>query len=129
RPALRRPPKSAVHCAAVQSIPGYAPIDWPEAPMSSIPETRYAKSGDTYIAYQVMGDGPFDLVLVPGVYNAPRDASTAAVLREFRRATGRLVSVDPVRQKGNRPIGPSQCNPDPRGANGRCPRLHGRRWL
>src|SRR5262245_59012645 len=34
--------------------------------MSSIPETRYAKSGDTYIAYQVMGDGPFDLVLVPG---------------------------------------------------------------
>src|SRR5262245_22411931 len=34
--------------------------------MPSIPETRYAKSGDTYIAYQVMGDGPFDLVLVPG---------------------------------------------------------------
>ena len=34
--------------------------------MSSIPETRYAKSGDTYIAYQVMGDGPFDLVFVPG---------------------------------------------------------------
>jgi class 3 adenylate cyclase/pimeloyl-ACP methyl ester carboxylesterase len=34
--------------------------------MAHIPETRYAKSGDTYIAYQVMGDGPFDLVLVPG---------------------------------------------------------------
>ena len=34
--------------------------------MNSMPETRYAKSGDTYIAYQVMGDGPFDLVLVPG---------------------------------------------------------------
>ena len=34
--------------------------------MISMPETRYAKSGDTYIAYQVMGDGPFDLVLVPG---------------------------------------------------------------
>jgi len=34
--------------------------------MSSIPETRYAKSGDTYIAYQVMGEGPFDLVFVPG---------------------------------------------------------------
>jgi hypothetical protein len=34
--------------------------------MSSMPDTRYAKSGDTYIAYQVMGDGPFDLVLVPG---------------------------------------------------------------
>ena len=30
------------------------------------PETRYAKSGDLRIAYQVTGDGPFDLVFVPG---------------------------------------------------------------
>jgi pimeloyl-ACP methyl ester carboxylesterase len=30
------------------------------------PETRYAKSGDVNIAYQVVGDGPFDLVYVPG---------------------------------------------------------------
>lgn len=30
------------------------------------PETRYAKSGDINIAYQVVGDGPFDLVVVPG---------------------------------------------------------------
>lgn len=30
------------------------------------PETRYAKSGDVHIAYQVVGDGAFDLVLVPG---------------------------------------------------------------
>jgi len=30
------------------------------------PTTRYAKSGDVNIAYQVMGDGPFDLVYVPG---------------------------------------------------------------
>jgi pimeloyl-ACP methyl ester carboxylesterase len=29
------------------------------------PETRYAKSGDIHLAYQVSGDGPFDLVLVP----------------------------------------------------------------
>ncbi len=29
------------------------------------PETRYAKSGDTHIAYQVLGDGPIDLVYVP----------------------------------------------------------------
>lgn len=28
--------------------------------------TRYARSGDVNIAYQVVGDGPFDLVLVPG---------------------------------------------------------------
>ncbi|MET0153134.1 MAG: adenylate/guanylate cyclase domain-containing protein [Candidatus Binatia bacterium] len=30
------------------------------------PETRYAKSGAVHIAYQVVGDGPRDLVLVPG---------------------------------------------------------------
>jgi class 3 adenylate cyclase/pimeloyl-ACP methyl ester carboxylesterase len=30
------------------------------------PETRYAKSGELSIAYQVFGEGPFDLVFVPG---------------------------------------------------------------
>jgi len=30
------------------------------------PETRYAKSGDVSIAYQVMGGGPLDLVVVSG---------------------------------------------------------------
>jgi pimeloyl-ACP methyl ester carboxylesterase len=29
-------------------------------------EVRYARSGEINIAYQVTGDGPFDLVLVPG---------------------------------------------------------------
>jgi class 3 adenylate cyclase len=31
------------------------------------PETRYAQSGDVNIAYQVMGDGPIDIILVPGL--------------------------------------------------------------
>ncbi len=30
------------------------------------PTTRYAKSGDVCIAYQVTGDGPIDLILAPG---------------------------------------------------------------
>lgn len=30
------------------------------------PETRYAKSGQVSIAYQVLGDGPTDLVMAPG---------------------------------------------------------------
>jgi class 3 adenylate cyclase/pimeloyl-ACP methyl ester carboxylesterase len=30
-----------------------------------VPETQYAKSGDVNIAYQVVGDGPFDLIHVP----------------------------------------------------------------
>ena len=32
----------------------------------ALPETRYAKSGDVRIAYQVIGHGPLDLVFVPG---------------------------------------------------------------
>jgi pimeloyl-ACP methyl ester carboxylesterase len=33
---------------------------------SARPETRYAKSGDVNIAYQVVGEGPRDLIYVPG---------------------------------------------------------------
>jgi class 3 adenylate cyclase len=31
----------------------------------NVPETRYARSGDVQIAYQVAGEGPLDVVLVP----------------------------------------------------------------
>jgi len=31
-----------------------------------VPDVQYAKSGDVNIAYQVTGEGPFDLVFVPG---------------------------------------------------------------
>ena len=34
--------------------------------MAVKPETRYARSGDVNIAYQIVGDGPRDLVLVSG---------------------------------------------------------------
>jgi class 3 adenylate cyclase len=33
--------------------------------MPMVPQTRYARSGDLHIAYQVVGDGPIDLVYVP----------------------------------------------------------------
>jgi class 3 adenylate cyclase len=31
----------------------------------SLPETRYARSGDVMVAYQVLGEGPFDVVFAP----------------------------------------------------------------
>lgn len=35
-------------------------------------QVRYAKTGDVHIAYQVVGEGPMDLVFVPGfVSNGP----------------------------------------------------------
>jgi pimeloyl-ACP methyl ester carboxylesterase len=30
------------------------------------PETKYARSGDVHIAYQVFGEGELDVVIVPG---------------------------------------------------------------
>jgi class 3 adenylate cyclase len=33
-----------------------------------LPETRYAQSGDISIAYQVMGDGPLDIIMIPGLF-------------------------------------------------------------
>jgi pimeloyl-ACP methyl ester carboxylesterase len=56
------------------------------------PETRYAKSGDVNIAYQVVGDGPLDLVLVPGFvshldldWEEPRYAHFLRRLASFSR--------------------------------------------
>jgi class 3 adenylate cyclase len=36
----------------------------------AVPETRYARSGDVYVAYQVFGDGPITFVGVPPVISA-----------------------------------------------------------
>ena len=32
----------------------------------AVPVTRYARSGDVSLAYQVVGDGPLDLLFLPG---------------------------------------------------------------
>lgn len=34
--------------------------------MSARPCTCYARSGEAHVAYQVIGEGPVDLVLTPG---------------------------------------------------------------
>ncbi len=40
---------------------------WTEFARPDLPETRYAKAGDLSIAYHVFGDGPVDIVLIPGL--------------------------------------------------------------
>jgi pimeloyl-ACP methyl ester carboxylesterase len=44
-----------------------SPIQASGTPLAR-PETRYARSGETHIAYQVFGEGELDLVLVPGFF-------------------------------------------------------------
>ena len=60
--------------------------------MATVPKTRYAKSGDVHIAYQVLGEGPFDLVLIPGfvshveyMWEEPRAARFLRRLASFAR--------------------------------------------
>lgn len=67
------------------------------ASVMSVPSTRYARSGDVNIAYQVMGDGAVDLILVPGVishveYAHELPGYTAALNRLARFA--RVITFD-----------------------------------
>ena len=58
---------------------------------------RYARSGDVNIAYQVTGDGPFDLVLVPGFFShleIDRELPAYAHFLERLKAFARLISFD-----------------------------------
>ena len=54
--------------------------------MTATPETRYVKSGDVHIAYQVIGDGPLDIVFVPGfVSNVEGTWDSPGRAKFFRR--------------------------------------------
>ena len=62
-----------------------------------LPETRDARSGDVSIAYQLLGDGPYDLVRVPPYVShvelAWQIPSLAAFSRELA-ALARLITLD-----------------------------------
>src|SRR4051812_22873590 len=74
-----------------------------------VPRTYYAKSGDLNIAYQVVGDGAFDLLWIPGfvsnvelVWEEPTAARFLERLASFsrlilfdKRGTGLSDRVDP----------------------------------
>ena len=80
------------------------------------PQTRYARSGDAHIAYQVFGEGELDLVLVPGFVSnielywqippvrsiLERLASYARVVIFDKRGTGLsdpVADVPPLEQR------------------------------
>jgi class 3 adenylate cyclase len=56
------------------------------------PKTQYARSGDLHIAYQIIGEGPLDLVYVPGwisnielMWEEPAHAQVLGRLAQFSR--------------------------------------------
>ena len=65
--------------------------------MAAAPETQYAQSGDLSIAYQTIGDGPIDVLVVPGfVSNVELMWDRPALAHTFRRIAeiGRLIVFD-----------------------------------
>jgi pimeloyl-ACP methyl ester carboxylesterase len=83
--------------------------------VAQAPRTRYAKSGDLDIAYQVLGDGPVDLLVLPGPL-VPFDSIDAepSLYRFHRRleSFGRVIRFDQrgmggsSRSRSNDMIGP-----------------------
>ena len=61
------------------------------------PETRYARSGEVHIAYQVFGEGDLDLVLVPGFTTHIEliwEDESAAALLEGLASFARVITFD-----------------------------------
>jgi len=62
-----------------------------------VPETRYARLGDLHLAYQVVGEGPPDILLLDqwfGHVDAQWDVPPVAELRERLATFGRLIMFD-----------------------------------
>ena len=62
-----------------------------------LPETRYARLGELHLAYQVIGDGPPDILLLDqwfGNLDAQWDVPPLAALRERLATFGRLIMFD-----------------------------------
>ena len=66
-------------------------------PVAAAPDVRYVRSGDVSIAYQVVGDGPLDLVLVQGwVCSFQPGWERPQIARFYERLAGmgRLILFD-----------------------------------
>jgi hypothetical protein len=46
----------------------------------NLPKTKYARSGDVRIAYQITGGGPFDVVWAPGTLSASASSAVSFAL-------------------------------------------------
>jgi class 3 adenylate cyclase len=71
--------------------------DW-----SVAPRVRYARRGDVHVAYAVIGDGPIDVVFIPGFVSNlnrsldPEGWPTAATLLERMARFARVITFDKV---------------------------------
>ena len=65
--------------------------------MEALPKTRYARNGETYLAYQELGEGPLAIVVIESwVHHVEAFWSIPEIARQRRRlaSIGRLVILD-----------------------------------
>ncbi len=82
--AIVLPPGSVLGSAKLGSVDG-------------VPQTKYAKNGDTHLAYQVVGEGVLDLVMIESwVHHVEAFWEVPELARQRRRlaAIGRLIIFD-----------------------------------
>ncbi len=69
--------------------------------MAEVGEVQYAKSGDLSIAYQVIGDGPRDLIFVPGIISHVEFFHQLPGYTEFLNGLARFARVVVLDKRGN----------------------------
>ena len=95
----------------------------------SPPETQYARSGDFSIAFQALGDGPIDLVFIPGFVSNLELTWDWPPLGAFYRAFTAFARVILFDKRGTGLSDRVQADADDGGADGRPPRSDGRERL
>src|SRR6267154_5152934 len=66
----------------------------------ALPETRYAVSGDVNIAYQTMGSGPVDIIMVPGFVSHVEFTHEMAGYTAFLRRLSKFARVVTFDKRG-----------------------------
>lgn len=69
--------------------------------VADISEIRYARSGDLSIAYQVIGDGPRDLIFVPGIVSHVEFFHQLPGYTEFLEGLAAFARVVVLDKRGN----------------------------
>src|SRR2546423_11891108 len=92
------------------------------------PAIRYARSGDVHVAYQVVGDGPVDIVFVEGFVTNRHVVWEEPSYRRFIERLGSFARVILFDKRGMGLSDRVQAR-NARGADGRRPRGDGRRGL
>ena len=83
------------------------------------PETRYARSGEVSIAYQVTGDGPFDVVYVTPMASHVEPRLDGAGPSPAYFGTSPRSAADPLRQARHRDVRSRERRAEPGDAHGR----------